>query len=99
MNPLEISSDQFQKLAEHVTKLATQYLENIDDQVISPATNGAETLQQFRTALPEYGMGEGALNELPDVMRLSRVQNGRFFGYVLGSGEPVAAVADSWPVS
>ncbi len=27
-------------------------------------------------------------------MRLSRVQNGRFFGYVLGSGEPVGAVAD-----
>jgi hypothetical protein len=27
-------------------------------------------------------------------MRLSRAQNGRFFGYVLGSGEPVGAVAD-----
>jgi glutamate/tyrosine decarboxylase-like PLP-dependent enzyme len=34
------------------------------------------------------------LNALPDVMRLSRVQNGRFFGYVLGSGEPVGSVAD-----
>src|SRR6202158_1973078 len=94
MNPLEISSDQFQKLAEHVTKLASQYLENIDDQVISPATNGAETLRRFRTALPEPGMGEEALNELPEVMRLSRAQNGRFLGYVLGSGEPVAAAAD-----
>jgi glutamate/tyrosine decarboxylase-like PLP-dependent enzyme len=94
MNPLEISSDQFQQLAEHVTKLATQYLENIDDQVISPATNGAETLQRFRAALPEQGMGEEALNELPEVIRLSRAQNGRFFGYVLGSGEPVGAVAD-----
>jgi glutamate/tyrosine decarboxylase-like PLP-dependent enzyme len=94
MNPLEISSDQFQQLAEHVTKLATQYLENIDDQVISPATNAAETLQRFRAALPERGMGEEALNELPEVMRRSRAQNGRFFGYVLGSGEPVGAVAD-----
>jgi len=27
-------------------------------------------------------------------MRLSRAQNGRFFGYVLGSGDPVGAVAD-----
>ena len=94
MNPLEISSDQFQQLAEHVTKLAAQYLENIDDQVISPATNGAETLQRFRAALPERGMGEEARSELTEVMRLSRAQNGRFFGYVLGSGEPVGAVAD-----
>jgi glutamate/tyrosine decarboxylase-like PLP-dependent enzyme len=31
---------------------------------------------------------------LPEVIGLSRVQNGRFFGYVLGSGEPVGAVAD-----
>ena len=86
MNPLEISSDQFQRLAEQVTKLAAQYLENIDTQVISPGTNGAETLRLFRTPIPEQGMGEAALSSLPEVIQLSRVQNGRFFGYVLGSG-------------
>jgi aromatic-L-amino-acid decarboxylase len=94
MNPLEISSDQFQILAEHVTKLAAQYLQNIDARVISPATNGEETLRMFHTALPEQGMGEKALSELREVMRLSRAQNGRFFAYVLGSGEPVGALAD-----
>jgi len=31
---------------------------------------------------------------LLDVVRHSRAQNGRFFGYVLGSGEPAAAAAD-----
>ncbi len=94
MNPLEISPHQFRRLAEQVTKLAADYLENIDAQAISPATNGAETLRLFRTAMPEQGMGEEALNDLAEVMRLSRAQNGRFFGYVLGSGEPVGAVAD-----
>src|SRR5579871_5295128 len=94
MNPVEISADQFCRLAERVTKLAANYLENIDAKMISPSTNGAETLRLFRTPLPESGMGEEALSGLPDVMRLSRVQNGRFFGYVLGSGEPVGAVAD-----
>jgi glutamate/tyrosine decarboxylase-like PLP-dependent enzyme len=94
MNSLEISSEQFQKLAEQVTKVAADYLENIDARVISPATNGEETLRLFRTALPEQGMGEDALGELREVMRLSRAQNGRFFGYVLGSGEPVASLAD-----
>jgi aromatic-L-amino-acid/L-tryptophan decarboxylase len=94
MNPLEISSEQFQRLAEHVTKLAAHYLENVDARVISPATNGEETLRLFRTALPEQGMGEDALGELREIMRLSRAQNGRFFGYVLGSGEPVGSLTD-----
>jgi aromatic-L-amino-acid decarboxylase len=94
MNPVEISPDQFRRLAERVTQLAARYLETIDAQTISPATSGEETLRVFRSALPEDGIGEDALNALPEVMRLSRVQNGRFFGYVLGSGEPVGAVAD-----
>lgn len=94
MNPLEISPDQFRRLAARVTQLAAEYLENLDSQTISPATNGDETLRLFRDALSEEGMGKSALAGLPDVMRLSRAQNGRFFGYVLGSGEPVGAVAD-----
>jgi len=49
MNPLEISSAQFRRLAERVTNLAVEYLENIDTQAISPATNGAETLRRFQT--------------------------------------------------
>src|SRR6266536_5941038 len=94
MNSLEISSTQFRRLAERVTELAVEYLENIDTQAIAPITNGEETLRLFRAAIPDQGMGEEALNGLPEIMRLSRAQNGRFFGYVLGSGEPVAAVAD-----
>jgi aromatic-L-amino-acid decarboxylase len=94
MNPIEISTDQFLRLAERVTQLAAEYLEHIDTQAISPATSGEQTISLFRTAMPEDGMGEEALNALPEVMRSSRVQNGRFFGYVLGSGEPVGAVAD-----
>lgn len=94
MNPLEISSEQFRRLAEQITKLAAEYLEKIDTQPISPPANGTETIQRFRTPLPQEGLGDKALAALPDVMQFSRVQNGRFFGYVLGSGEPVGAVAD-----
>src|SRR5437899_10311544 len=39
-------------------------------------------------------MGAKAFKYLHDVVNHSRAQNGRFFGYVLGSGEPVGAVAD-----
>jgi glutamate/tyrosine decarboxylase-like PLP-dependent enzyme len=48
----------------------------------------------FHTDLPETGLGEEALRSLQDIVKHSRAQNGRFFGYVLGSGEPVGAVAD-----
>ena len=94
MNPVEISAGQFRRLAERVTELAAEYLESMDAKAIAPATSGEETLRLFGTAMPEQGIGEDALNVLPEVLRLSRVQNGRFFGYVLGSGEPVGAVAD-----
>lgn len=94
MNPIEISAAQFRRLSERITKLAADYLEHLDAQPISPATDGAETLRIFHTSLPEQGIAEEALDALPEVVRLSRAQNGRFFGYVLGSGEPVAAVAD-----
>ena len=94
MNPLEISADQFRRLAGRVSQLAAEYLEKIDATPIAPAINGEESLRLFQSPLPEQGMGEEALDILPEVMRSSRAQNGRFFGYVLGSGEPVAAVAD-----
>jgi len=94
MNPLEIPPDQFRRLAERIANMAAEYLEGLDAQPISPNTNGAETLHVFQTPLPEQGIAEQALDALPEVLQRSRAQNERFFGYVLGSGEPVAATAD-----
>ena len=94
MNPLEISSEHFRQLAERVTTLAAEYLEDIDSKPIAPRTSGAETLRLFQSAMPEQGIGEQAFDLLPEVIRCSRAQNGRFFAYVLGSGEPVGATAD-----
>src|SRR5580692_9798596 len=94
MNPVEISTGEFRRLADRAAQIAAEYLDNIDGFSISPATSGEKPLRLFRTAMPEAGIGEDALNALSEIIRLSRVQNGRFFGYVLGSGEPVAAVAD-----
>src|SRR5204863_1775761 len=48
----------------------------------------------FSTELPERGIGAEALAGLRDVVNHSRAQNGRFFGYVQGPGEPVAALGD-----
>jgi len=94
MRSLEISPDEFRRLAEKVTLLAADYLRELDSRPISPSTTGDETERLFRAPLNEKGMGAEALAGLQDVIEHSRAQNGRFFGYVLGSGEPVGAVAD-----
>jgi aromatic-L-amino-acid/L-tryptophan decarboxylase len=94
MRSLEISPDEFRRLAEKVSQLTADYLREMDSRPISPATSGEEAEQLFRAPLNEKGVGAEALAGLQDVIEHSRVQNGRFFGYVLGSGEPVAAVAD-----
>jgi aromatic-L-amino-acid decarboxylase len=94
MNPLEISTDQFRRLAERVTELAAKYLEALDTVSIAPPATGDEVLARFQSKLPEQGIADEAFESLADVMQFSRAQNGRFFGYVLGSGEPVGATAD-----
>ena len=94
MHPLDISSDQFRRLAEHVTRLAADYLQSLDSRSISPGSSSKETEALFHTEFPEKGLGENALSGLQDAIKHSRAQNGRFFGYVLGSGESVGATAD-----
>ena len=94
MNPLEIPSSQFRHLAERIAKLAADYLDRVDSVPVAPAITGETSRRLFDAILPEQGIGEAALDDLPEVLRSSRAPNGRFFGYVLGSGEPVAATAD-----
>lgn len=94
MKSLEISPDEFCRLAEKVTQLTADYLRELDSRPTFPSTTGEESERLFHTPLSEDGIGEEALTPLRHVIKHSRAQNARFFGYVLGSGEPVAAVAD-----
>src|SRR5437868_15344995 len=94
MPPLDVSIEQFRSFAEQVTKTATEYLESIDSRPIAPKTSGPESIELFRGDLPEQGLREEAFYALNRIPEHCRVQNGRFFGYVLGSGEPIAALAD-----
>jgi aromatic-L-amino-acid/L-tryptophan decarboxylase len=94
MNPIELSPEHFRHLAEEVVALTADYLAGLDSRPIFPVTSGTETEQMFSGDLPEHGAGKQALSGLKNVAAHSRVQNGRFFGYVLGSAEPVAALGD-----
>lgn len=94
MRSLQISPNEFRRLAEWATGLACDYLSGLDERPTFPAITGAQAQNRFGSPLSEEGLGGGAFHALRDVIESSRAQNGRFFGYVLGSGEPVAATAD-----
>ena len=94
MDPLGISPEEFRRLAVRITDLSSDFLASLDSQSIFPETSGGEVERLFSTELPERGMGAEALAALDSVISHSRFQNGRFFGYVQGPGEPVAALGD-----
>ncbi len=94
LEALALSPEEFRRLAALVTELSAEYLATLDQRPTFPQTSGQETERLFSSELPEQGMGGAAFDALSDVIAHSRAQNGRFFGYVLGSGEPVAALGD-----
>ena len=94
MNPVELPPHKFRDLANDIVTLIADYLSSLPERNVFPSTSGKETEQLFAEALPEQGLGENALAAIANVIAHSRAQNGRFFGYVQGSSEPVAALGD-----
>ena len=91
MTALELPTEDFRRLADNVVGLCAKYLSSLDKRSTFPQTTGAESERIFDLDLPERGVGDQAFAALTDVIATSRAQNGRFFGYVQGSGEPIAA--------
>ncbi len=94
MNPLVLSDADYKAVFDRITQLALQYVASIDERATFPAITGSEAEALFANPLPEKGMGDDALDDLTAVIESVRVTGPRFFGYVLGSGEPVGAAAD-----
>jgi aromatic-L-amino-acid/L-tryptophan decarboxylase len=94
MSPLHISNEEFRALATRMTAIAADLLEQLDGMRAYPRISGAQTTKAFDAPLPEEGLHGQALDALASVVDMSRAPTARFFGYVLGSGEPVAALAD-----
>src|SRR5215470_558585 len=94
MRSIEIPPQDFRRLAEKIIEFASEYLTTLNTRSIFPDTSGTRTEALFHHRLGEKGLGAEAFRAIRDVVDHSRAQNGRFFGYVLGSGEPVAALAD-----
>jgi glutamate/tyrosine decarboxylase-like PLP-dependent enzyme len=91
---LSLPPSTFERLAARVSAIAADYLAGLPTARAFPETSGQTTLSLFDAPLPEEGLGEGALDALADVLAHTRPPGPRFFGYVLGSGEPVAALGE-----
>jgi len=94
MRSLHVSDAEIRALAARVASLATDYYRELPGARACPAVSGAQVHEAFDEPLPEDGLHAAALDSLIAVMEMSRAPTARFFGYVLGSGEPVAALAD-----
>ncbi len=94
MPSLELTAEDFRRLASEVVRLCTDYLATLNARPAYPKTSGAETARLFSKPWPQAGLGDAALDELTNVLDHSRPPSPRFCGYVFGSGDPVAAVAD-----
>jgi aromatic-L-amino-acid/L-tryptophan decarboxylase len=91
---LDLSPKDFGLLADRVCREAGDYLAGLDTRPSFPATSGAATAEAIERPLPEQGVGSAAFDDLAIIADHSRPGNARFFAYVLGSGEPVAALGD-----
>jgi len=94
MNPLVLPSEEYRDAYLRITRLALHFLGTLDQQPCFPEISGDESVALFAQPLPEQGMGPAAFDMLQSVIDASRPPSPRFFGYVLGSGEPIAAAAD-----
>ena len=94
MTALHVSPEEFRVLAGRVTELAAELYARLEATRAYPQTSGTQTRQAFNEPAPQEGLKAAALDALTHVVAMSRLPTSRFFGYVLGSGEPVAALGD-----
>ncbi|MCP3141105.1 pyridoxal phosphate-dependent decarboxylase family protein [Pyxidicoccus xibeiensis] len=94
MSALDVSPTEFRRLADRISSLAEQWLQELDSRPVAPGVPGSATEALFADGLPEVGLKDAALEALKPVMDGARAGNARFLAYVFGSGEPVGVLGD-----
>ena len=91
--PLALSSDDFRALAHSLSDFTADYLERLPNIRSYPENiSGAAIEKLFSSDIPIEGLGGSAFDLLPEIFENSRPASPRFFGYVFGTGEPIAAL-------
>jgi glutamate/tyrosine decarboxylase-like PLP-dependent enzyme len=94
MSQLEISDQLLSQLADEAIGLAKAYWASLGELPAFPSTSGKQTTDLFSRPWSEAGRGQDVLQDFEQIARHVRPSSGRFFGYVVGSGEPVGALGE-----
>jgi glutamate/tyrosine decarboxylase-like PLP-dependent enzyme len=94
MRGLDISENELALLVETAADLAKRYWASLPALPSYPQTSGSQTAGLFTRPWLEEGLGKAVLDDFKEIAAHSRPAGGRFFGYVVGSGEPVGAAGD-----
>lgn len=93
MPPLEVSATELQALMEAFASHANEFFAGLDDRRTYSRTSPTDTAA-FDLPLPEEGIGHAVVHDLDAIAAHVRAPTGRRVPYVVGSGEPVAALGD-----
>ena len=95
MSRLQVSPEEFRALAQHVSDFADRYLVTLPQIPTFPGhLRGEAVARAFDSAAPDEGIGAAAFDALDSIAGASRPNSPRFFGYVFGSGLPIAMLGE-----
>ncbi|MEJ1932106.1 aminotransferase class V-fold PLP-dependent enzyme [Nostoc sp. NIES-2111] len=94
MRSLDMSGEDLTVLVDTAAALAREYWSGLPGRAAYPTTSGPATAGLFTRPWQEEGLGSSVLQDFHDIADHSRPAGSRFFGYVVGSGEPVGAAGD-----
>jgi aromatic-L-amino-acid/L-tryptophan decarboxylase len=94
MRDLEISNQELSDIAEEALGLAKSYWASLEGRRAHPSTTGEDTTELFSRPWLENGRGREILQDFKSIAEHARPGTGRFFGYVVGSGEPIGALGE-----
>jgi glutamate/tyrosine decarboxylase-like PLP-dependent enzyme len=94
MNELTLADHELHALAHEALRLATDYWSSLEERRAYPQVTGSQVARTWMRPWAEEGLGKQVLRDFETIASQSRPANRKFFGYVLGSGEPVGALAE-----
>ncbi|WP_262272109.1 pyridoxal-dependent decarboxylase [Microvirga yunnanensis] len=94
MGSLGITDAELSALADEALALAKRYWTGLDARPTYPASSAEETKRHFARPWTDEGRGREVLSDFQAMADHARPSSARFFGYVVGSNEPIGVLGE-----